>query len=350
MMEKSTPQMFLSGLRANMAVKDLEAMWPVGLISTAAIYGEAIALTLEGALKVARPSGPTYSSTFPTSYLVSLAICVMGAIHSKWPRDRILELVERYLRYAQQNKVGPILNGTGANTLFCSSEAGAIENSIRRFRQPSEDKVRLVNRLSAAILAVAEATFFQFHRVATEKHGPYHVRNGPGCLLIRSVSTLVPPVELWPELTMPSELARLDDVNLVWMVSSTKYRFDGFSNLMHDFDSNAETRSLALFDRHSGEVSPIDRFSTTDLSSLLAACHIHLVNALHAVHNLPICDLRERLIGSLFYANRELLADGGSQWRLALETAVGESESDGRNGSRRPNKEAIMHEIDLLIG
>lgn len=314
-------------------------MWPVGVLSTATGLGDALPCVFESVLARHAPvtlpdaSSSLYSATFPASYSVTLSFLVFGALAAGWPPARTRQLADGYLSLSARQKVGDLLNGDQRNVLLCESLASEAHSSLLDSIEPSSGQLALVNKFSALALAAAESVYFQFHRIATEKHGPYNSPTGSGSVLFRSIQNLPPPPQLWPELASLEFKSLSQSFDIAWRMRTSEFFFDPYSNLFHDQSSVRDTLAVAIrsdegwmsLTERGTDVEAIARQVSADLERMLRL-------STEVVARLSRHDLQRRLIGSLLFANRALLSAAQMRWDHLLDVI---SASRPRSGHQR---------------
>lgn len=307
---------YARGLSKVMRVKDIEAMWPVGILSTAVEFGGAAAELFEELLsspKSTSSEGERFP-TFPTSYLVTLSVLMIGAVSNGWPKTRTIQLANRYLKEVKKRKHGSILNADGRNVLI---DDQCVERYLRwldaePFRQTRQK--RSVNRLSSFLLAYCEAVYFQFHRIGTEKHGPYLSDGSENRMLVRSVANVTPPFEIWPELDPEEFKSAFKSVEVGWLVRSNNYSFDGFANFIHNTDMVADTSATKVSFGEFG--SPFDGSDLTaeDVEELSQIVMQRIRSVVPVVNSLSKDELRNRFIGNMLLSNHGILSEFSVHW------------------------------------
>jgi hypothetical protein len=255
-----------------------------------------------------------------------------------------------YLQFAQRTKPGDLFNADGRNVLFLAEQLEASWRCLERATGPTDPQKAATNRLSALSLAAAESTYFQFHRIATEKHGPYGLSGREGSLLFRSSMNRMPPIELWPELEQVKRAPRGNTFDLAWHMRSAEFHFDAYSNLSHNHNSVTDTLRMAIrSDSEWQSICASSDLATTGISDLATELEQILRAAIAVIPTLGRPELQRRLIGCLFFANRDLLASSGLSWQDAWKFAVDTANSRDRAGLVAPDRRAIAHSLRSLI-
>ena len=311
---------FIDGLSWVLQRKDMDSFWPIGFASTMTRYGPSFVSDLELSLSNLDPSAKDYAD-FPTSFTVVGLGILYGSFSLDWTFERKHALLEKVLTLAANQKQGNLMNTGWQNKLFSDKEANEkTRRSSTVFDRDNQMGIQVCNRLSAVLLAYAEAFCFCNHRIMTEKHGPYASNTEGEMILIRSAKNLRSPPLFWDGIDSIVRLLEVipESIELCFHSRAYDVKFDMFSNIIHSQDVNASTTRVDLALEPYGTQGG----STDGILFLIHVLEQIIEAVVIAVTERTRESLQEQLIGIMYFGCRNLFAESGGDWKYLWKVAA----------------------------
>lgn len=308
-MIQSDTDRFFSFMNWVVKNKDFEDFWPIGLESTGPRYWGRLVDDLQDVLKKRNKfEDPDY----PTSYLALSFCLIYGLRELDFSPAASRYFLDNIFASAKHIKYGDLFNSDGRNIIWSDNKTKQIISLGHSLfaRGITGDEI---NSFSGAILALAESEYFMNHRIATEKHGPYHLSDGFD-YLVRSFKN-IRPVELWPELYSYDLIN--EECHLVFKYKECNSQFDMFSNLKTELPNNDLLIDVLVVSENNF-YSSITKKEFSEYTNLL---HSSIMEIHRALDLMSKAEKSERMTQILYYGCRSNFADWKDLSKDAIENA-----------------------------
>lgn len=308
-MIKSDTDRFFALMNWVVQNKDFEDFWPIGLESTGPKYWGKLVDDLQYVFQTKnRFEYPDY----PTSYLALSFCLIYGLREQDCSPDFCRVFFDNIFSAAKQIKHGDLFNSDGRNIIWSNEQVEhfiSLGHSLFARGLTGHE----INSFSGSILALAESEFFMNHRIATEKHGPYHLEDGFD-YLVRSFKNLN-PVQLWPELT---DCQLLDEeCHFIFRYKKCNSHFDMFSNLKTELPHNDVLNDVLVVSENEFYLS----LNKTTLNEYTDLLHTGIMAIHDSLSRMSKNEKSARMTEILYYGCRNNFDDWKAKSMDAIECA-----------------------------